>query len=80
MLARGHVLKPGRTLTVCAGDFVAVADGAEKTVATMLATMIMIQGRPDVSGDRGWAVFYWHASVAPALLCAQGIGRKDFHL
>jgi uncharacterized protein (TIGR00369 family) len=51
MLARGHVLKPGRTLMVCAGEVVTVADGEEKTVATMLATMIRIQGRPDISGD-----------------------------
>jgi len=39
MLARGRVVRPGRTVTVCAGDVVAVADGAEKPVATMLATM-----------------------------------------
>ncbi len=42
MIARGRVMKPGRTLTVCAGDVFAVADGEEKIVATMLATMMAI--------------------------------------
>jgi uncharacterized protein (TIGR00369 family) len=40
MLARGRVLKPGRTLTVCLGEVIALNAGAEKLVATMLATMI----------------------------------------
>jgi uncharacterized protein (TIGR00369 family) len=39
-IARAHVLKPGRTLTVCRGDVFAVTDGAEKLIMTMLATMI----------------------------------------
>ena len=51
MIARGHVMQAGRTLMVCAGDVVAIANGEEKTVATMLATMIRIKGRPEVSGD-----------------------------
>ena len=51
MIARGHVMQAGRTLMVCAGDVVAVTNGEEKTVATMLATMLRVQGRPDVSGD-----------------------------
>ena len=38
----GRVLRSGRTITVCAGDVVAVADGKEKVVATMLATMISV--------------------------------------
>jgi len=40
LIARGRVLKPGRTLMVCQGDVYAVNDGREKLVATMLATMI----------------------------------------
>ena len=44
-------MQAGRTLMVCTGDVVAVTDGEEKTVATMLATMIRISGCPDVSGD-----------------------------
>lgn len=40
LIARGRVLKPGRTLTVCQGEVHAVTEGKEKLVATMLATMI----------------------------------------
>ena len=40
LIARGRVLKPGRTLTVCQGEVHAVIEGKEKIVATMLATMI----------------------------------------
>ena len=40
LIARGRVLKPGRTLTVCFGEVHAVRDGKEKLVATMMATMI----------------------------------------
>ena len=38
----GKVLKSGRTLTVCAGDVVAIEDGKERVVATMQATMICL--------------------------------------
>jgi len=48
-LARGRVLKPGRTLTVCAGDVFAYGDGQERHVATMVATMMAITDRPDVT-------------------------------
>ncbi len=40
LVARGRVLRPGRTLMVCLGEVVALTDGREKPVATMLATMI----------------------------------------
>jgi uncharacterized protein (TIGR00369 family) len=43
MIARGRVTKPGRTLTVCSGDVVALDGGEEKLVATMLATMMAIR-------------------------------------
>jgi uncharacterized protein (TIGR00369 family) len=49
LIARGRVVKPGRTLTVCTADVVAVADGEEKGVATMLATMMALHDRPDVA-------------------------------
>ncbi|HMQ33630.1 MAG TPA: PaaI family thioesterase [Chloroflexaceae bacterium] len=50
LVARGAVKKPGRTLTVCAGDVYAVgAGGDEKLVATMLATMMLMRDRPDLS-------------------------------
>ncbi|MFQ5627584.1 MAG: PaaI family thioesterase [bacterium] len=48
MIARAKVKKPGRTLTVCEGDVCAVQDGAEKLVATMQATMMMVLDRPDL--------------------------------
>jgi len=40
LIARGRVLKPGRTLSVCSGEVYARDGGTEKLVATMLATMI----------------------------------------
>lgn len=43
MIARGHVTKPGRTVTVCSGDVVAQSVGQEKLVATMLGTMITLR-------------------------------------
>ncbi len=49
MLARGRVIRPGRTVTVCSGDVLAVLDGKEKLVATMLATMATVS-REDREG------------------------------
>ena len=49
MIARGHITKPGRTVTVCAGDVFAVSDGKEKLVATMLATIMTLHGREGLS-------------------------------
>ena len=40
LIARGRVLKSGRTLTVCFEEVHAKKDGKEKLLATMLATMI----------------------------------------
>lgn len=45
MIARGRVTKPGRTVTVCAGDVFALTAGEEKLIATMLATMIALRDR-----------------------------------
>ncbi len=50
MIARGHVTKPGRTVTVCAGDVFALSDGKEKLVATMLGTMMTRHDREELSG------------------------------
>jgi uncharacterized protein (TIGR00369 family) len=48
-VARGRVLKPGRTLFVCRGEAIAVqADGSEKLIAAMQATIMAIRGRPGV--------------------------------
>ena len=49
IIARGRVTKPGRTVTVCAGDVFALVEGKEKLIATMLATMISLRDRPDLS-------------------------------
>jgi uncharacterized protein (TIGR00369 family) len=40
LVARGRVIKPGQTLSVCLGEAYVQRDGEEKLVATMLATMI----------------------------------------
>jgi uncharacterized protein (TIGR00369 family) len=39
-VARGRVERPGRQITVCSGEVVAVSESAETRVAVMLATMI----------------------------------------
>jgi uncharacterized protein (TIGR00369 family) len=46
VVARGRVLKAGRTLTVCAADVFAVRGGEEKLVLTMLATIMTVRDRP----------------------------------
>lgn len=48
-VARGRVTKPGRTVTVTTGDVVTEAAGGERSIATMLATMMTVTGR-DISG------------------------------
>lgn len=40
--ARGAVIRPGRTLTVCQGDAYAVSGNESKHVATILATMTAV--------------------------------------
>lgn len=50
-LARGQVLRAGRTLTVCRADVVALpsADATDGSlVATMLATIMAVRGRTDL--------------------------------
>lgn len=39
----GRVVRAGRTITVCSGDVIALHQGSEKVVATMLATMIAVR-------------------------------------
>lgn len=41
-LARGRVVKPGRTLMICTGELLARADGRERSVALMQATMMVV--------------------------------------
>ncbi len=40
LMAKGRVIKPGRTITVCQGDVYCVNDGEQKLCATMLASLI----------------------------------------
>jgi uncharacterized protein (TIGR00369 family) len=46
VVARGRVVKAGRTLTVCSADVFAVRGGEEKLVVTMLATIMTVRDRP----------------------------------
>jgi uncharacterized protein (TIGR00369 family) len=49
-VARGQVVKPGRTIMVCTGDVVAErADGTQQMVALMQATMMLVRDRATVS-------------------------------
>jgi uncharacterized protein (TIGR00369 family) len=49
VLARGRVLKAGRTITVCSGEVVALRGRAERLVATMTATMMTVRERPGLA-------------------------------
>ena len=51
LIARGHVVKPGRTLTVVQADAFAVVGGAERMCATSIQTLMALPGRAD--GPRG---------------------------
>ena len=42
-LAIGKVIKPGRTLTICAGEMYAINNDEKKLVALMQATMIAVK-------------------------------------
>ncbi len=45
IVARGRVIRAGKTVTVCWGDVTAYSSGGEKLVATMVATMMTVHGR-----------------------------------
>jgi uncharacterized protein (TIGR00369 family) len=45
VIARARVIRPGRTISVCACDVVAVGGEREKLVATMVGTMMTVEGR-----------------------------------
>jgi uncharacterized protein (TIGR00369 family) len=47
LVARGRVVKPGRTLVVSRSDVVAVSGAREKLVATALVTLMLLAGRDD---------------------------------
>ena len=48
-VARGEVVRPGASITVCKGDVVAIEDGEEKLVTTMLSTLMLLPNRPDLA-------------------------------
>ncbi|MCI0863731.1 MAG: PaaI family thioesterase, partial [Chloroflexi bacterium] len=50
LIARGEVVRPGSTVTVCKGDVLAYDGDEEKLVATMLTTMMLMPNRPDLVG------------------------------
>lgn len=47
LIARGQVIKPGRSLSVVRTDVVAVDNGAETLVAAMQQTLMVMRGMPD---------------------------------
>ena len=49
-IARGEVVKPGRTLTVTRGEVIAVEDDKETVCALMQQTLMRINGRDDING------------------------------
>lgn len=48
IIARGRVVKPGRTLTLAQTDVFAESDGKEKLIALLTASMMIIQGRDGI--------------------------------
>jgi uncharacterized protein (TIGR00369 family) len=50
LVARGRVLRAGRSIAVCQAEATMIADGAETSVAIMLATIMTVRDRPDVVG------------------------------
>jgi uncharacterized protein (TIGR00369 family) len=50
LIARGRVLRSGRTISVCQADGLMRTGDRETPIATMLATMMTVTGRTDVVG------------------------------
>jgi uncharacterized protein (TIGR00369 family) len=48
IIARGRVVKPGRTLTVVQTEVFAESQGQEKLIAILTATMMSIEGREGI--------------------------------
>jgi uncharacterized protein (TIGR00369 family) len=47
-LFRGRVVKPGRTLTFCEAEALALEGSREKLIATMTGTLMAVMGRQDI--------------------------------
>jgi len=50
LIARGRVVRAGRTITVCQADAFMRTGADETLIATMLATMMTVRDRPEVTG------------------------------
>jgi len=50
LIARGRVVRAGRTVTVCQADAFMRTGADETLIATMLATIMTVLDRPDVMG------------------------------
>ena len=50
LIARGRVVRAGRTITVCQAEAAMLADEVEAPVATMLSTIMTVRDRPDIVG------------------------------
>ena len=48
LIARGRVVRAGRTITVCQAEAAMLADEVEAPVATMLSTIMTVRDRPDI--------------------------------
>jgi len=48
LVARGNVIRPGRTITVCTADVFAFAGGREVLVAHMLSTIMVLSNRENL--------------------------------
>jgi len=49
IVARGRVVKAGRTLTLAQADVFAISGGQEKLIALLTATLMTIKGRDGIS-------------------------------
>jgi uncharacterized protein (TIGR00369 family) len=47
LIARGRVIRPGRTLTICRSDVYGAEEGSETLCATALLTMMQVPGLND---------------------------------
>lgn len=50
LIARGQVIKPGRSLVVSRADVAVVKHGRETLCATLLQTLMTMRGKPEVQG------------------------------
>lgn len=50
LMARGRVVKAGRTITLAQTDVMAEANGRERLVAVLTATLMTIEGRDELVG------------------------------